>query len=1136
LAKDGAPRDEVRAEAAPASDTAASTDGFPRPIEPRAFPSQPPLGLARLPVVERELYEIGAEIASGGVGRIRRGRDTRLGRPVAIKELRFDPLGPNAERFVREVMITARLQHPSIVTIYEAGRWPSGEPFYAMQLVNGQSLGAALAGRRTLDERLAVLPHVIAAAEAISYAHSRRVVHRDLKPSNVLVGSFGETVVIDWGLAKDLGEAGAVPEPRPPEIHGTEEGLTAAGAVVGTPAYMPREQAAGLPVDERADVYALGAILYHLVAGTPPYGSRTAAGAIRRVLEAPPRPLGERVPDAPADLIDIIEKAMARDPAARYPSARELTEDLRRFANGQIVSAHVYSRAERVRRFLVANRAAIAVAVLMLAVSTLVVTVAVARVVDARDRAAREREEALRRADDLTLVQARASAEHDPTRAIAWLRTLSPGFDRWSAARVIAAGARAHGIASVLAGHTGAVNDIAFSPDGRLAATSSDDRTLRVWDLPARRSRVLAGHTDETWMLLFLPGGRALASASKDHSIRLTDLTTWQSRALTGHEAAVTGLAVTPDGRLLASSSFDRTIRLWDTGAGASWALRGDGAEVRAVALAPSGRWLASGRLDGTLEVWDLVRGGSKVLGRLDAGVLQIVFAPQEDALFAALWDGSTHACSIDGAACWRMGAPVAGYDPTSYHALALSADGRTLAFARAGGVAVVDLVTRASRELPSRDRLTSVALAGGRVAAGTASRRAALWDLSGGEPRTLHGFEGAGVLVAFSPDGSLLAAAGSSDAAVRLYPTGGASPVRLAHEGGALTVRLVLGDRLLATAGRDGAARIWDLPAPGALPDGAPVVLGGHQGSVALAVAADGLTFATAGEEGSVRVWDRGGHVLHVLAARQGKEPLVQLSPDGAWVAFAGPSGAVQIADTDTGAVRTLAGHAGRVAALAFSPAGDVLASAGQDATVRVWDVRTGAAKVLSHHKGRVTALAFSPDGATLASGGADHTLCLWRAATGEVVRVPVGGGGVQRIAFAPSGDAVLFTSSLESAVHQIEAATGRELGVLLGHEGDVQAFAVSPDEGRVAAAMTEGVVRLWDRRTGESRVVSGHVGAVRDVVWSGDGARVISVGEDGTVRGWEDDLPEEPAALRAWLAQAGGEGVEALIARERR
>ena len=174
------------------------------------LPELPPL-----PIVSETHYKAEREIARGGMGRIVAAEDQRLGRPVALKEL-LEPAGEQLTRFQREALITARLQHPGIVPVYEAGRWPSGEPFFAMKLVSGRPLDRVIAETRTLDERLALLPRIAAAADAIAYAHSQRVVHRDLKPANVLIGDFGETVVIDWGLAKDLDRADGPPSGRVP--------------------------------------------------------------------------------------------------------------------------------------------------------------------------------------------------------------------------------------------------------------------------------------------------------------------------------------------------------------------------------------------------------------------------------------------------------------------------------------------------------------------------------------------------------------------------------------------------------------------------------------------------------------------------------------------------------------------------------------------------------------------------------------------------------------------------------------------------------------------------------------------------------------------------------------------------------
>jgi len=333
-----------------------------------------------LPTVEPENYDTADEIARGGMGRIIAATDRRLGRPVALKEL-LAPGPDSAMRFRREALITARLQHPAIVPVYEAGQWPSGEPFFAMKLVSGKPLDAVIADCHTFEDRLALLPSVTAVCDAIAYAHAQRIVHRDLKPSNVLVGDFGETVVIDWGLAKDLD----VPEPTRIAAENAEHAepgsdlatfvpaertstgtrgstLTIAGAVMGTPAYMPPEQARGDAVDERADVFSLGAMLYHVLAGTPPYGAKIASEVIAAAITGKVVPLRQRAPRAPADLVAIVDRAMSHEPEGRYRTARELAEELRRYQTGQLVGAHTYTAWERVGRFVRRHRAAVTIA------------------------------------------------------------------------------------------------------------------------------------------------------------------------------------------------------------------------------------------------------------------------------------------------------------------------------------------------------------------------------------------------------------------------------------------------------------------------------------------------------------------------------------------------------------------------------------------------------------------------------------------------------------------------------------------------------------------------------------------------------------------------------------------------------
>ena len=356
-------------------------------------------------------YELGREIARGGMGRIIEAWDVRHQRPVAVKML-LRAGAAATRRFAREVEITAHLQHPAIIPLYEAGRTPAGDPFFAMKRVDGRALADVITATHDLAARLALLPQLIAVCEALAYAHEQGIVHRDLKPANVLIGAFGEAVVIDWGLAKILHEKD---DPRDASTSNPKGPLplTAAGATIGTAGYMPPEQARGHAVDERSDVYALGALLYHVFAGAVPYTGATPSGVIASALQGPARPLRAVVPELSPDLAAIVDKAMARDPAHRYANAGALAGDLRRFEAGQLVSARAYSLPDRVSRWVSRRRALVGTAAVLLVALLVTLTVSIRRVVNERDRADASKRSAL---------QQRDAAEHLVQFAIGDLR------------------------------------------------------------------------------------------------------------------------------------------------------------------------------------------------------------------------------------------------------------------------------------------------------------------------------------------------------------------------------------------------------------------------------------------------------------------------------------------------------------------------------------------------------------------------------------------------------------------------------------------------------------------------------------------------------------------------------------------
>jgi eukaryotic-like serine/threonine-protein kinase len=383
-------------------------------------------------------YHIMGEHGRGGLGRVSRAHDRELGRDVAIKEL-ISRNQVDEIRFYREALITARLEHPGIVPVHEAGRWPDGTPFYAMKLVSGRSLRDQIAERPTVDQRIGLLHHVIAVADAIAYAHGRNIIHRDLKPGNVIVGDFGETIVIDWGLAKDLktpDDSGSAPATGSPPDRMSDDELTQAGSVLGTPAYMAPEQKRGEHVDQRADVFAIGAMLWELC--SPRKTLPTSPALRHRML---------RRSGIDKDLIAIIDKALDPDPTARYADAGALAADLKAFKSGARVGARSYSLYATLAHWTRRHRA------LALTVSTAIVLAAtgivmyVRNIAAARDRADAALDDARRERDRARLSEASQLLENDPNRAKDLLTSLtlhSPQYalltgrmQQLSAARVV---------------------------------------------------------------------------------------------------------------------------------------------------------------------------------------------------------------------------------------------------------------------------------------------------------------------------------------------------------------------------------------------------------------------------------------------------------------------------------------------------------------------------------------------------------------------------------------------------------------------------------------------------------------------------------------------------------------------------
>ncbi len=304
--------------------------------------------LVRDDVPEDSRYRIAEQIGQGGMGTVYRTDDLALGRPVAMKVIRDAGMSADSvERLLREARVIARLEHPGIVPVHDAGRLPDGRVYYIMKLVNGRRLDEYADSSTSLNERLRLFERV---CETVAFAHARGVIHRDLKPQNVMVGEFGEVLVLDWGVAKVAHEPRMDGSPIAVDSSGSlgEARQTAHGTILGTPAYMPPEQARGEIewIDERSDVYSLGGVLYFLLTGKPPRPGTALPDADQTPV--PPRQLNRKIPRR---LESICVKALSTDPGQRYASASEFAADIARFLNGQAVLAHKEGVLERMVRW-----------------------------------------------------------------------------------------------------------------------------------------------------------------------------------------------------------------------------------------------------------------------------------------------------------------------------------------------------------------------------------------------------------------------------------------------------------------------------------------------------------------------------------------------------------------------------------------------------------------------------------------------------------------------------------------------------------------------------------------------------------------------------------------------------------------
>lgn len=1052
-------------------------------------------------------YKILEKIGEGGMAMVYMAEQKQpIRRKVALKIIK---VGMDTKqvigRFEAERQALAMMDHPNIAKVLDGGATEKGRPYFVMELVKGISI-TEYCDKNNLNtnERLNLF---IPVCQAIQHAHQKGIIHRDIKPSNVLITMHdGKPVprVIDFGIAKATNQ------------QLTEKTIfTRYAQMIGTPEYMSPEQAemSGLDIDTRTDIYSLGVLLYQLLTGVTPFDAKTLQEAgyaeIQRIIreEEPTKPstklstLGKSLDDIAkhrkttpdslqkimrGDLDWIVMESLEKDRTRRYATAVELAADLERHLHHKPVQAAAPNMWYKLRKFIRRHRMGIMASALIAATLILGATVSTIGFIQAkreRNRAVSAEKEAIAqrqfaqeqrsRAEDRELMThrqlyashmylARQAWEtgniertlellhtYIPERELADLRSFS-WYHLWHLCYK-------HLFAVPNEGYHGA-----FSPDGRIIATTNAFSTVKLWDGTTGQLRTkLVGHNGRPWAVAFSPDGSTLATGSSIGEIILWDIASGTQRTtLSGDPTGIKCIAFSPDGRMVAATGLDwdaqeidGDVYVWEVATCRKLAvLREHNCGVPAVAFAPDSKTLASGSLDGTVKLWDTVTWRENLTWKPEEegnkGIYALAYSPEGDIL--AVSGGFGTVKFLDPVTAALLTTPRLSR-PDGMFSLAFSPDGNTLAGVSLNGTFNVwDVPSGQLRDviIGHTHWIWSVAFSpdGKRLLSGSRDNSAKVWALSDryrehlrSHPHVREGWR-CRPLLAFSPDGDHLA---------------------VAEEGNTVALWNVTQElKLVSFEGHE-----------------APVI--------SLAFSRDGHVLATGSMDGTVKLWNTSMRCeLTAFQPDDGDVAVSDLyfSPNGQLLAMT-RFRKVLLVDVPTGhVVTTMAEQGGEILSVAFSPDGNILATGSLDGIVKLWCTTTGECKARYgnwHALMYIASVTFSPDGRML---------------------VITGGSG--------------YSAGETGAILLLDVASGQQIGRLRGHSDFVTSAAFSPDGKTLASGSYDGTVKLWDTFTWQEqmfvRCESHHI----DYLTFSPTGNILAVGmADGTVQLWHAATDEDVA-----------------------